>query len=149
MPHLGIGGYGRKMKTVTEFVKRINVPENLSRAVIRQAGGWERFKITANAIIQNENVKKCGFEYHTETAKFFIVHRDPIRKFINRIATEGGQTSLHMIVRLPSLNNDFHIDDVGYTLYGPQSKVDIQIAHALACFVLEKIVQAFIDLTEK
>jgi len=137
------------MKTIRELVDRSTLPEGLIRAVVRQAGGWEYFKMIAPMVMRNGHKKDwSGFEYHTETSKFYITYRDLIRQVAHHVAEEGGQSTIKMIHNFRDLSKEFSEDEIGTTLYGPKSKIDIQIANALACFVLEKVAQAYINIIE-
>lgn len=131
------------MKTVKDLANKSTIPEGLIRAVVHQAGGWESFKSIAPTISTNKNC--IGFEYHTETAKFFVNYRDLIRKLAHDTAREGGQSTIKMIHNLRCLQNNFDEDEIGLALYGPRSKINIQIANALTWFALEKVAKAYSD----
>jgi len=132
------------MKTISELIKKTNISEGLVRAVIHQVGGWDCFKMLAPVVIvKGVDQNWAGFEFHTETAKFFATYRDLIRKLAHDTAEEGGQSTMQMITKLRYLNGNFNEDEIGVALYGPKSKIDIQIANALAWFTFEKVVQAY------
>jgi hypothetical protein len=128
------------MKTITDFTQKCSIPEGLIRAVVHQVGGWERFKAIA---IQDHSNKWPGFEYHTETIKFFNSHRDLIRQLAHQVSLDCGRTTIEMVRGLRCLSGNFNEDEIGGALYGPRSKINTQIANALALFVLDKVVQAY------
>jgi hypothetical protein len=131
------------MKTITELVSKSSVPEGLIRAVVHQVGGWEIFKMIAPTVTTTPTAQWAGFEYHTETTKFFTCHRDLIRQLAQHVATECGRSTISMVLSLHCLDQSFSEDEVGLALYGPKSKINTQIANALAWFALQQVAQAY------
>lgn len=137
------------MKTVKELVSKSNISEGLIRAVVRQNGGWESFKQAAQDIAEHgARAKWQGFTYHTDTVKFFTSYRDLIRQLAHHVAARREQSTIEMIHSFRCLDRNFSEDEIGVALYGPKSKIDTQIANALAWFTLEKVAEAYTELTK-
>jgi hypothetical protein len=127
-----------------DFISSVNIPPTLTRAVIRQFGGWESFKQVA--IDVTEHGIDSGFSdfiYTSDTAAFFRRNREAIINQAKDHADEYGTTALEMIAGFSCFARDFDVDDIAAVLYGNKHPYFDQIANGLAWYAAEEVCQAY------
>lgn len=133
--------------TQSQFVENSNLPASLTRAVIRQLGGWSSFKESAKDICRGGiDGGFSGFTYYTDTVAFFKRNRREIIELAKQQADDFGQGVLEMVAGFNCLNGDYSVDEIGETLFGGEP--DDQIANALAWYAGEEVCRAYVDMLE-
>lgn len=82
-----------------------------------------------------------GFTYHTDTVSFFKRHHRAILAALKEDADSLGQSILQLVKSFRCLNNDYSEEEIARSIYGKVSRVDTQIANALAWYALERVAQ--------
>ena len=121
-----------------------SIPEPLTKAVVRQSGGWSDFKEMA-ADVANHGAA-CGFSgwtYYTDTVKFAQVNRATIAQLVQDQSVEYGMGTLEMIQVFSCIGKDYSLDDIGKCLYGRGD--DTTILNGLAWFALEEVCRIYSD----
>jgi hypothetical protein len=150
------------MKTIKEFCNKSHIDAGLIRAVIRQMGGYEAFKDHAQDICQHGiGGGFRGFIYNVDTVAFYARNRAAINKMAADMASDIGEGgAIEMIGSFNCLSTrskkpgdysrvpDYTPDEIGATLYGNKSRMDTQIANALAWFAAEEVARAYCDAVE-
>ena len=137
-----------KTKTMKEFIKFANVPEELIRGVVRQIGGWDAFQEHAEDVVNHGGSGGFdGFIYYTDTCRFYAIYRDYILDYARAMAEDMGEEVMRMVQGFPCLE-DAKESEVGLTLYGTKKQHDTQVANALAWFALEEVSRSYVDWKE-
>jgi hypothetical protein len=125
-----------------------HIPATVIRAVVRQVGGWSAFQEMAKDITEHGiDGGFSGFIYYTDTVEFYARNREAINNMASEMADDFSQSTIEMIQSFNCLDNNFSVDEIGKTLYGPKSKMDDQIANAMAWFAAEEVARAYHDQT--
>ena len=122
-----------------------SVPAPLTKAVVRQSGGWSDFKEMA-ADVANHGAA-CGFSgwtYYTDTVKFAQVNRATIAQLAQDQWANYGTGVLEMIQGFNCIGKDYSLDEIGRCLYGKGD--DTTILNGLAWFALEEVCRTYFDL---
>lgn len=131
-----------------QFVKTCGM-DDLARAVIRQAGGWESFTEMAQDVASHgANSGFSGFTYYVDTCRFYAVNRDSILAYARELAADVGYGDLMALVAGFNCLKDSTESEIGLTLYGNKKQHDIQVANALAWFALEEVSHCYVDTIE-
>ena len=135
------------MTTQKQIVENSNIPATLTRAVIKQLGGWSSFKGSAPDIA-NHGIDGgyCGFVYYTDTVAFFKRNRRDIVELAKQQADDFGMGVLEMVAGFNCLNGDYSTDEIGETLFG--GPVNDQIANALAWYAGEEVARVYADMQD-
>lgn len=159
------------MKTLKELVKNSPASEKLTRAVIRQLGGWETAKESMLDIARHGiNGGFCGFVYYSDTVSFFKRHRSDIAELAENQARDLGENVAEMVAGFGCLAGHASRDDYDYgghmkdkrrgklaeylpsvsrCLYGGRiTDDDTQVANALAWFAGEEVSRAWSDMND-
>lgn len=129
--------------TQTEFIKSAAVPEKLTRAVIRQMGGWECFTESAEDVANHgASGGFSGFIYYTETAAFTKKHRADIAQLVEQWADEVGEDVIGF-VKCWRCMEDATTADIAAGMYGRGD--DTQVLNGLAWFSLEEVCRAYVN----
>ena len=138
------------MKSIKEFAKQSNIQESLIRAVIRQMGGFESFKQSAEDVVNiGADCGFSGFIYYTDTVRFFNNNRADIVNMAKEMADQIDEGVLEMVQSFNCLGKDYSLDEIGQTLYGSKRDVNTQIANALAWFALEEVCRSYVYISEE
>ena len=150
------------MKTIKQFTQASNLDAKLVRAVIRQMGGFESFKESAQDICNHGIAGGFnGFIFHVDTVAFYGRNRASINKLAADLASDIGEGgAIELIGSFGCLStrsqkpgdysrvSDYTADEIGATMYGNKSKMDTQIANAMAWFAAEEVARAYCDAVE-
>ncbi len=135
------------MATQKQVIENSNIPATLTRAVIKQLGGWSSFKQSATDIASHGiDGGFCGFVYYTDTIAFFRRNRRDIVELAKQQADDMGVGVLEMIAGFNCLQGDYSIDEIGETLFG--GPVNDQIANALAWYAGEEVARIYSDMQD-
>jgi hypothetical protein len=134
-------------KTQKAFIEGCpQLKEKLIKAIIKQIGGWEAFKETAEDVANHgADAGFVGFTYYTDTCAFYASHRDDIYCLAKDMSEQLGEEVIGMIRNFRCLGKDYTDEDVGQTLFGSKAKHQTQVANALAWFALEEVCRAFVN----
>lgn len=133
------------MKTIKEFTQQTHIDAGLVRAVIRQMGGFEAFKEHAPDIC-NHGISGGfgGFIYYTDTVAFYGRNRAAINAMATQYASDIGEGgAIELIQGFNCIKGEYSADEIGATMYGNKSRMDTQIANALAWFAAEEVARAY------
>jgi hypothetical protein len=142
------------------------VPEKLTKAVIKQVGGWEDFTETA------QNVSNCpcgaaggfpGFTYYSDTVPFALRYRAEIKELLWRFADDMGESIVDVVLGFNSVNKADRedVEDVctylgtgpipsrvrrGSLVFGHQKYFTCHtIPNLMAWYALEEVCRAYSD----
>lgn len=139
------------MKTIRDFTKQSNIDAGLIRAVIRQSGGWEAFKEDAQMICEHgiDGGYHGWIYYYPDTVPFYGRNRAAINAMAADMARDIGEGgAIELITGFNCLRGDYTADEVGATMYGSKSRMNTQIANALAWFAAEEVARSYVDCLE-
>ena len=145
------------MKTLKELVQNSPASERLTRAVIRQLGGWEKAKESMLDISRHGiSGGFFGFIYYSDTVAFFKRHRSDIAKLAEEQAHDLGENVAEMVAGFGCLAGRAsreklaeYLPGVSRCLYGGRlTEEDTQVANALAWFAGEEVARAWSDMNE-
>lgn len=137
-----------KIKSIKEFISKSSLPSKLIRSVIRQIGGWESFKESAQDITNYGLAGSySGFIYYTETVAFTKRNKEEIDLLLKDLASDLGESFSELLCSFNCLKGyyDSEILD-GY--YNPRSENRAEVYNALSWFALEEVARSYVDLIE-
>ena len=142
------------MKNLKTLIARSSIPATLIRAVVKNIGGWDSFKESAQDVV--DHGASCGFGnfiYYTDTITFTAKNRKAIAEYAAEQAKQIGYTDeIEMILSFKCLqHDDLTSSDVARALYGRLTDDDKKttIYNALAWYALEEVSRAYCDLVEQ
>ena len=136
--------------TMNSFIKESGLDSLLVRAVVRQIGGWDSFKESAQDIANHGiNGGFHGFIYYTDTCRFYAVNRELILEYARYLANDMGEELINMVSNFNCLRGNVSESEVGLTLYGTKKQHDTQVANALAWFAGEEVARRYVDCSQE
>jgi hypothetical protein len=124
-----------------QFIEESAIPAKLARAVVRQMGGWDCFKESAEDVTNHgASAGVSGFIYYSETLPFAKKHRADIAKLVEQLADEIGEDVIAM-VKCWRCMEDATTAEIAAGLYGRGD--DTQVLNGLAWFALEETCRAY------
>lgn len=137
------------IKTIKALAEQTNIPADLVRAVIRQHGGWDSFRESAEDIDNHGAAGGfSGFIYYTETVAFTEKNKADIIAMAKAQASDYGADSIYsMIAGFNSL--DLDACQVAEAIHDPESEDKTQVFNVLAWYVLEEVARAYVDSCEQ
>ena len=143
-----------KNMTLKSFIKNSSIPATLISAVVKNMGGWESFRESAQDVA--DHGASCGFGnfiYYTDTVAFTSKNRKAIAELAAQQAVDFGDSSeIEMILSFNGLqHDDLTSSDIARALYGRLTDDDKKttIYNALAWYALEEVARAYCDLLEQ
>ena len=148
----------KNLKTVTmkTLIANSSINATLIRAVVKNMGGWESFKESAQDVV--DHGAACGFGnfiYFTDTVAFTSKNRKAIAELAAQQAADFGDSSeIEMILGFNVIkkdNDDLTSSDIARALYGCLTDDDKKttIYNVLAWYALEEVARAYCDLLEQ
>ena len=134
------------IKTIKQLIQHSSIPSSLIRAVIRQMGGWDSFKESAEDI-SNHGIAGGfhGFIYYAETVAFTKRNKKAIIEYAKRIADEMGETGIVSFLSYFGCLRGETQEDIADGLYNPRSENKTLIYNALAWFAAEEVARDYCD----
>lgn len=134
------------MQTLNSFVNESKLPESLVRAVVRQMGGWDSFKESAQDVANyGADGGFNGFIYYNDTVPFAKRHKSVILDLAKQMADDLGEPgAMSMIGGFNCLK--MSADDVAEAILNPRSAESTNIYNSLAWFALEEVARSYADL---
>ena len=139
------------MKTL---IAKSSIPAPLIRAVVKNMGGWDSFKESAQDVV--DHGAACGFGnfvYYTDTVVFASKNRKIIAEYAAEQSKDiGYRDEIEMILGFNCLqHDDLTSSDIARALYGRLADTDTKtiIYNALAWYALEEVSRAYCDLLEQ
>ena len=146
-----------KNLTMKTLIANSSIPATLIRAVVKNMGGWESFKESAQDVV--DHGAACGFGsfiYYTDTVTFTAKNRKTIAEYTAEQAKElGYKDEIEMILSfngLQGFNDPITSSEIARALYGrltDDDSKDINIYNDLAWYALEEVARAYCDLVEQ
>lgn len=137
------------MKTLKAFVENTHLSATLVRAVVRQIGGWDSFKESAEDIASHgADAGFSGFIYYADTVKFTERHKQELLCMANVMAQELGESSGFTLIAGFNCLRSYSADEVFDALVNPRSDARTDVFNALAWFALEEVARSYADLVE-
>ena len=135
--------------TLKAFVESSHIDTTLIRAVVRQIGGWESFKESAQDVAENgADAGFSGFIYYNETVPLAKRHKKAILTYAKQLTREIGEgNEFDMIAGFNCLKME--AGEVAEAIYNPRSEERTQVFNALAWFALEEVARAYVDFVEQ
>lgn len=136
--------------TINEMIKNSNIPAKLIRSTVKQFGGFESFKESAQDVTNHSIAGGFhGFIYYTDTCKFFKKNRKEILEMAQSMADDFGQGMLEMVAGFNCMKSlDVSQDEIARAIYTGKGEVVEQIENCLAWFAGEEVSRLYVDLTE-
>ncbi len=141
------------MKTL---IANSSIPATLIRAVVKNMGGWDSFKESAQDV--TDHGAACGFGnfiYYTDTVTFAAKNRKTIAEYTAEQSKDiGYKDEIDMILGFNVIkkdNDDLTSSDIARALYGRLTDDDKKttIYNVLAWYALEEVARAYCDLLEQ
>lgn len=130
------------MTTLANFIDSTGLDATLIRATVRQSGGWQAFRESAQYIVDHGAQSGFpGFIYYADTSAFFARHQEAIVELVEQFADDVGETPIGLVQGFNGI--DATEAEISRTLYGTPSKHDTSTANALAWFALEEVARAY------
>ena len=145
-----------KNLTMKTLIASSSIPATLIRAVVKNMGGWDSFKESAQDVA--DHGASCGFGnfiYYTDTVVFTAKNRKAIAELAAQQAADFGDYSeIEMILGFNVIkkdNDDLTSSDIARALYGRLTDDDKKttIYNVLAWYTLEEVSRAYCDLVEQ
>ena len=145
-----------KNLTMKTLIASSSIPATLIRAVVKNMGGWDSFKESAQDVA--DHGASCGFGnfiYYTDTVVFTAKNRKAIAELAAQQAADFGDSSeIEMILGFNVIkkdNDDLTSSDIARALYGRLTDDDKKttIYNVLAWYTLEEVSRAYCDLVEQ
>lgn len=135
--------------TLKAFAEFSHIDAGLIRAVVRQIGGWESFKETAQDVANHgADAGFSGFIYHSETVPFAKRHKKAILEYAKQLAHDISDGNwLDLIAGFNCLK--MQSSEVARAYFDPRSEDRTQVFNALAWFALEEVARSYIDFVEQ
>ena len=141
------------MITLSSLIHSSNVPESLIRAVVKQMGGWQSFKESAEDVCRGGiDGGFHGFIYNSDTEKFAKRNREAIAQMASDQANDFGVGVIEMIRGFGCFRHGTKPTDeeIGSALYaGKDAKDGMPVLNALAWYAGEEVCRAYSDLLER
>lgn len=138
------------MMTIKQFCEQSNIPAKLIRSVIRQMGGWDSFKESAQDVT-NYGISGGfhGFCYYNETTSFVKRNKAAIMELCREQAREYGMSgSVSEFVAGFNCFKGYLIGEIESGLYYANSEYKTFVYNALAWFAAEEVCRAYCDILE-
>lgn len=145
-----------KNLTMKTLVANSSIPATLIRAVVKNMGGWDSFKESAQDVV--DHGAACGFGnfiYYTDTVAFTAKNRKTIAEYAAEQSKDiGYKDEIGMILGfncLQGYDDPITTSEVARALYGRLADMDTKtiIYNALAWYALEEVARAYCDLVEQ
>lgn len=143
-----------KNLTMKTLIANSSIPATLIRAVVKNMGGWDSFKESAQDVV--DHGASCGFGnfiYYTDTVAFAAKNRSAIAAYAYEQAKEiGYKDEIEMILGFNCLqHDDLTSSDIARALYGRLTDDDkkTMIYNALAWYALEEVARYYCDLADQ
>ena len=150
----------KKLRTLTEFCDKSNIPASLIRAVVRQSGGWAEWDQTARDVTRGgADGGFHGFIFHKDTIPFAARNRDAILELARAQADDfGTEGEFAMIAGFRCLSDmKLTQSEIARAVYDARKRTvrseddttaRTQVLNALAWYALEEVARSYCDLTE-
>lgn len=133
--------------TMKDFLNKVS-NQKLAKAVIKQLGGWEEFKLSAPDIANNSiDGGFHGFIYYNDTVAFAKSNLGSIIDLAAEQASELGQTDDEMIYSFGCMKG-VPRGALLKTVMGVKSEDYDTIMNCLAWYAGEEVCRWYNDLTE-
>ena len=133
--------------TLKAFIKNSHIDPKLIRAVVRQLGGYDEFKQSAQDITRHGiSGGYGGFIYYTDTVAFTQNNKKAILELAANLADDIGEDTIKMIGNFNGLKMDSV--EVAEAIYNPKSDNKTQVFNALAWFVAEEVCNSYVNFLE-
>lgn len=134
--------------TIKQIINSCNIPAGLIRAVIRQSGGFESFKESAQDVCNvGADAGYGGWIYYTETCAFTACQRQNILEMLRDYSDQFGEDMWTMVGNFNCLKISGQEAAEGF--YNHHSEYRQQVYNALAWFALEEVCRVYCDMLEQ
>ena len=135
------------MNTIKEFCSKSHISEQVIRAVVRQAGGWESFTSMADDVTNHgAGGGFSGFVYYSDTCKFATSHKSIILDMAKQMADDLGEPLYKMIGGFNCLK--ISEGEAAEAIHNSRSEERTNVMNALAWFALEEVCRSYADQHE-
>ena len=136
------------------LIAKSSIHAPLIRAVVKNMGGWDSFKESAQDVV--DHGASCGFGsfiYYTATIAFTAKNRKIIAEYAAEQSKDiSYRDEIEMILGFNCLqHDDLTSSDIARALYGRLADTDTKtiIYNALAWYALEEVSRTYCDLLEQ
>lgn len=132
--------------TLKAFAEFSHIDASMVRAVVRQIGGWESFKESAQDVANHgAGAGFSGFIYHSETVPFAKRHKKTILAYAKQLAQDlGEENEFELIAWIVKME----ASEVAEAIYNSRSEDRTQVFNALAWFALEEVARSYAEFIE-
>lgn len=139
--------------SLKSLIESSNIPASLVRAVVRQIGGLDSFKESAQDIA-NHGIDGGfhGFIYNKDTEAFAKRNRKDIQAMASAQADDFGTSITAMIQCFGCFRNGDKPteEEIGSALYAGKNVEDgVNVLTALAWYAGEEVARAYCDMIER
>lgn len=134
------------MKLSTVISNNSDIPATLIRSVVRQCGGWDEFKETAQDIASHGADAGFGnFIYYSDTLAFTKRNREYIVELLHDQSADFGFDNIYsMISNFGCLCGDYSAEEIAESFYR-DNDARTQVYNALAWYALEEVARTVVD----
>ena len=137
-----------KQLTLTNLIENSNIPATLIRSTVKQFGGWDCFKESAQDVT-NHGIDGGfgGFIYHVDTIDFTRRNKKAILEMAEEQAEDFGQGMFEMIMGLNCMKG-FGRDEIAESIHTGEGDDVTTVFNCLAWYAGEEVCHAYSDLIE-
>jgi len=136
------------MKTLTQFIAQSNISAKLIRSVVRQIGGWQSFKESANDVYNNgATCGFSGFTWYSDTEKFTKNNKKEIIELLKNESDEMGYNMTELLTSFRCFKG-MSEHEILNGLYNPLSEDKTTVYNGMAWYALEEVARDYCGLTE-
>lgn len=126
------------------FLANASTPENLTKAVIAQIGGWSDFEDLAQDVADHgADAGFSGFIYYSDTSHFYRSHKTELTAWMKSQAEEFGHASVFDFMASFGCLSDYSAGEIAEGIM----QDDCIMVNAIAWFALEEVCRNYADLT--
>lgn len=135
------------MSTLKKFIASSHINATLIRAVVRQLGGFDTFKQSANDISRHGiSGGYGGFIYYSDTVEFTKKHKPLILELAKSLAYDIGEDIYKMIAGFNCLKMDSV--EIAEAIHNPKCENKRIVFNALAWFAAEQVSNSYVNFLE-
>ena len=134
------------MKTMKEFLDNVQ-NQKIAKAVIKQLGGWDEFKLSASNIA-NHGIDGGfhGFIYYADTVAFAEKNWDEIERLAQTMADDLGEDSIYQMLSSFRCMNGLKTGQIVNAIFKKDNEDHEHVMNCLAWFAGEEVCHWYNDL---
>lgn len=135
--------------TMKDFLNQVS-NQKLAKAVIKQLGGWEEFKLSASDIANNSiDGGFYGFIYYADTVKFAEDNWSEIEKLAQEQADDFGNDSIYEMFTIFKCMNGLRTGQIVNAIFKKDNEDHEHVMNCLAWYAGEEVCRIYNDIIER